>query len=71
MNRLITKPSSPSAHVDAAEPVGGALQGEATLKRVLTARHLVLLGIGAATRDATIRPGPALRPVRDYSELYN
>jgi len=54
--------------------VGGALQGEATLKRVLTARHLVLLGIGAATRDETFgpaRPGPGLRPVRDYSELYN
>ena len=47
MNLFITKPFSPSAHVDAGEPVEGSLQGEATLKRVLTARHLVLLGIGA------------------------
>src|SRR5690606_36486560 len=29
------------------EPVEGSLQGEATLKRTLTARHLLLLGIGA------------------------
>jgi APA family basic amino acid/polyamine antiporter len=34
-------------HVDAGEPVEGSLQGEATLKRALTARHLVLLGVGA------------------------
>ena len=46
MNLFITKPFSSSTHVDAREPVGGSLQGEATLKRVLTARHLVLLGIG-------------------------
>src|SRR5687768_6195689 len=46
MNLFITKPFSPNAHVDAGEPVEGSLPGEATLKRVLTARHLVLLGIG-------------------------
>src|SRR5688572_32565644 len=46
MNLFITKPFSPNAHVDADEPVEGSLPGEATLKRVLTARHLVLLGIG-------------------------
>lgn len=42
-----TKPISPSPHVDAGEPVEGSLQGEVSLKRVLTARHLVLLGVGA------------------------
>ncbi len=41
------KPVEPAPHVDAGEPVEGALQGEATLKRTLTARHLILLGIGA------------------------
>jgi APA family basic amino acid/polyamine antiporter len=34
-------------HVDAGEPVEGGPEGEVTLKRVLTARHLVMLGIGA------------------------
>ncbi|TPG10112.1 amino acid permease [Rhodanobacter glycinis] len=34
-------------HVDAGEPVEGSSTGEVTLKRVLTARHLVMLGIGA------------------------
>ena len=33
-------------HVDAGETHGG-IEGEATLKRALTARHLVMLGIGA------------------------
>src|SRR5690606_32953176 len=46
-NLLIVKPVTPSPHVDAGEPVEGTLRGEAGLKRVLTARHLVLLGIGA------------------------
>ena len=41
------KPVEPAPHVDAGEPVEGSLQGETTLKRTLTARHLVLLGIGA------------------------
>ncbi len=44
---LRVKPVEPAAHVDAGEPVEGSLQGEATLKRTLTARHLVLLGMGA------------------------
>jgi len=41
MNLFITKPFSPIAHADR------SLQGGARLKRVLTARHLLLLGIGA------------------------
>ena len=41
------KPVEPAPHVDAGEPVEGSLQGEATLKRTLTARHLILLGVGA------------------------
>jgi len=44
---FIVKPVEPAGHVDAGEPVEGSLQGEATLKRSLTARQLVLLGIGA------------------------
>jgi APA family basic amino acid/polyamine antiporter len=36
-----------SPHVDAGVPAeGGSLTGDVTLKRVLTARHLVMLGIG-------------------------
>ncbi len=46
-NLFITKPIEPAGHVDAGEPFEGSLEGEATLKRVLTGRHLVLLGIGA------------------------
>src|SRR5688572_13408270 len=46
-NLLATKPIMPSPRVDAGEPVEGGLPGEASLNRVLTARHLVLLGIGA------------------------
>ena len=34
-------------HVDAGEPVEGGPEGEVTLKRALTAKHLVMLGIGA------------------------
>jgi len=44
---FITKPVEAAPHVDAGEPVEGALRGEAHLKRVLTARQLVMLGIGA------------------------
>ncbi|MCW4455120.1 amino acid permease [Flavobacterium sp. MXW15] len=44
---LRVKPIEPAAHVDAGEPIEGSLEGEATLKRTLTARHLILLGIGA------------------------
>jgi APA family basic amino acid/polyamine antiporter len=46
-NFFLTKPVSPAGHVDAGEPVEGSLEGEGSLKRVLTARHLVLLGVGA------------------------
>lgn len=41
------KPVEPAPHVDAGEPVEGSLQGEATLKRTLSGRQLILLGIGA------------------------
>lgn len=44
---FIIKPVEPQPHVDAGEPVEGSIEGEASLRRVLTARHLVLLGIGA------------------------
>ena len=44
---FITKPVAPAGHVDAGEPVEGSLEGEATLKRSLTATQLVMLGIGA------------------------
>jgi len=46
-NLLATKPVEPAPRVDAGEPVEGTLSGEASLKRVLTARQLVMLGIGA------------------------
>ena len=44
---FIVKPVEPAPHVDAGEPVEGSLRGETSLKRTLTARHLILLGIGA------------------------
>ena len=44
---LRIKPVAPAGHVDAGEPFEGGLEGEATLKRTLTARHLILLGMGA------------------------
>lgn len=44
---LRVKPVEPSAHIDAGEPVEGRLEGESSLKRTLTARHLILLGMGA------------------------
>ena len=44
---LRVKPVEPAGHVDAGEPVEGNLEGEVTLKRTLTAKHLILLGIGA------------------------
>jgi len=46
-NLFLTKPIAASGHVDAGEPVEGSLEGEITLKRTLTARQLLLLGIGA------------------------
>jgi APA family basic amino acid/polyamine antiporter len=44
---LRVKPVEPAGHVDAGEPIEGSLDGEATLKRTLTAKHLIMLGIGA------------------------
>jgi APA family basic amino acid/polyamine antiporter len=44
---LATRPIEAAPHVDAGEPVEGELKGEVTLKRALTAPHLVMLGIGA------------------------
>ena len=46
MNLFRTKPIEAAPHVDAGEPIEGSLEGEVTLKRALTARHLVLLGVG-------------------------
>ncbi|MCE7032843.1 amino acid permease [Lysobacter sp. GX 14042] len=46
-NLLARKPIEPAGHVDAGEPVEGSLEGEITLQRTLTVRHLVLLGMGA------------------------
>lgn len=46
-NLFATHPIQPMPHVDAGEPVEGSSTGEVTLKRALTARHLVMLGIGA------------------------
>src|SRR5262245_24904208 len=46
MNLFRTKPVQAAPHVDAGE-AHGSLEGELTLKRALTARHLVMLGIGA------------------------
>ncbi|MET3650969.1 APC family permease [Dyella japonica] len=46
-NLFATHPIQASPHVDAGELPHDSLQGEASLKRVLTARHLVMLGIGA------------------------
>ncbi len=46
LDLLRIKPVEPAPHVDAGEPIEGSLEGEATLKRTLTATQLVLLGIG-------------------------
>ncbi|MGO4777608.1 amino acid permease, partial [Lysobacter sp. 2RAB21] len=42
---FITKPVQAAPHVDAGE-VHGSLGGEDSLKRALTSKHLVMLGIG-------------------------
>ncbi len=47
MDLFRTQPVVAAPHVDAGEPIEGSLHGEVTLKRALSARHLVLLGIGA------------------------
>ena len=44
---LRVKPIEPAGHVDAGEPFESSLEGEATLNRTLTAKHLIMLGIGA------------------------
>ena len=44
---LRVKPVAPAGHVDGGEPFEGSLDGEVSLKRTLTARHLILLGMGA------------------------
>ena len=44
---FITKPVQPAGHVDAGEPFEGSLTGEPTLRRTLTGRQLMLLGVGA------------------------
>lgn len=44
---LRVKPVAPAGHVDGGEPFEGSLDGEVTLQRTLTARHLILLGMGA------------------------
>ena len=44
---LRVKPVEPAGHIDGGEPFEGSLDGEVTLKRTLTARHLILLGMGA------------------------
>ncbi|MEO8746139.1 MAG: amino acid permease [Rhodanobacter sp.] len=46
-NLFATHPIKAMPHVDAGEPVEGDIGGEVTLKRALTAKHLVMLGIGA------------------------
>jgi APA family basic amino acid/polyamine antiporter len=46
-NLFITKPVEPAGHVDAGEPFEGSLTGEPTLRRTLTGRQLMLLGVGA------------------------
>ena len=46
MNLFRTKPVTVAPHVDAGH-LEGSTEGEATLKRALSAHHLVALGIGA------------------------
>jgi len=46
---LRVKPVEPAGHVDAGEPFEGSLEGEVTLKRTLTAKQLVVRGIGAVS----------------------
>ncbi|AXI83726.1 amino acid permease [Xylella taiwanensis] len=44
---FIVKPIAPASHPGTGQPAAGALHSETTLKRSLTARQLVMLGIGA------------------------
>ena len=59
----------PTPHVDAGEHVQGPITGEIPLKRALTAKHLVMLGIGAIIgagifvltgQAAAVHAGPAV-----------
>ena len=49
-NLFAVQPVHPTPHVDAGEHVQGPLTGEITLKRALTAKHLVMLGDRKSTR---------------------
>ena len=69
MNLFRTQPVTVQPHVDAGELPHGGIEGEVTLRRVLTARHLVMLGIGAVIgagifvltgNAAAIHAGPAV-----------
>ncbi|KJV28109.1 amino acid permease [Luteibacter yeojuensis] len=64
-----THPIEAAPHVDAGEHIETGAHGDAGLKRVLTARHLILLGIGAVIgagifvitgQAAAMHAGPAL-----------
>lgn len=66
---LVVKPVEPVPHADAGEPAEGGLHGEVTLKRCLSARHLVMLGIGCVIgagifvltgQAAAVHAGPAV-----------
>jgi APA family basic amino acid/polyamine antiporter len=68
-NLFAVQPVHPTPHVDAGEHVQGPLTGEITLKRALTAKHLVMLGIGAVIgagifvltgQAAAVHAGPAV-----------
>ncbi|HEY4089878.1 MAG TPA: amino acid permease [Luteibacter sp.] len=64
-----THPIEAAPHVDAGEHIDTGAHGDAGLKRVLTAKHLILLGIGAVIgagifvitgQAAAMHAGPAL-----------
>ena len=69
MGILRVKPIEAAPHVDAGEPVEGSLEGEATLRRTLSATQLVMLGIGGVIgagifvltgQAAALHAGPAI-----------
>ena len=55
------QPVHPTPHVDAGKHDQGPITGEIPLKRALTARHLVMLGIGAII-SLSRRPSPEEPP---------